>query len=183
MSKSKRTTSYRAIYPDRSTFFTGILKRLIDDVGPYIDLVRTPHDGDQYFGNFALIRMLMPVVETISRAERRQPWDVLKDMDVPLPRLTWTMFRHALAHNDNPLILSWGQREVSWVISPFRHEHAIYKDRNEVHIDCTQLYNDICNYLERQIRNPKKRNALQRIGVRITRPKAEERSEFRFFDS
>lgn len=180
--KKNRINQDHVIYLPRSKFYTEILERLCDDVGPYLDIVRRPNTKNNYFGNFALIRMTMPIIDTIGKAEQREPWSVLKDMKIPLPRLTWSMFRHGLIHNENPIIITWGKREVSWVLSPFGMMIQTHPSTNEVHIDCTELYNRLCTYLENSIQTKDHKRAKQTISVQLINPKIEEQEEFKFFD-
>jgi hypothetical protein len=81
-------------------YLTDIKKRLLADVKPYVDIVQNEAEDHRGMGNFSLIRMLMPIVETTARAMAIKPQDLLGQMSIPNPYLSWSIFRDVFMHND-----------------------------------------------------------------------------------
>lgn len=79
-----------------------IKQRLLDDVKPYIEIVqKEAKDNHRAVGSFSLPRMLMPVVETTARAMEIKPQELLNQMSIPNPYLSWSIFRDVFMHNDD----------------------------------------------------------------------------------
>ena len=134
----------------------GVRQRLFDDVGPYIELVQKKVKYDKVgIGNFALIRMLFPPIETISRAIEKKPQDLLNELGIKSPYLYWSLFRDVFMHNDE-------------------FENAIYKlneirpgigiaypggsgghtfTQSVVMITVTKLYFDLIYYIDNYVKN------------------------------
>jgi len=78
-----------------------IRNRLITDVKPYVDMVQEhAKNTNTGMGNFSLIRMVMPVVETTARAMKIKPQELLSIISIPNPYLSWSIFRDVFMHND-----------------------------------------------------------------------------------
>lgn len=51
-------------------------------------------------GFYSMIRIIMPIIETVARAQNIKPYELLGDLNVRAPNVTWRMYRHVFLHHD-----------------------------------------------------------------------------------
>lgn len=51
-------------------------------------------------GFYSMIRIIMPIIETVARAQNIKPYDLLAELKVRAPNVTWRLYRHVFLHND-----------------------------------------------------------------------------------
>lgn len=101
MSGSKKLFEYKREDATLFSYLTNIKNRLTSDVKPYVDMVQDhAKNTNTGIGNFSLIRMLMPVIETTAKAIGIKPQELLGQMSIPNPYLSWSIFRDVFMHND-----------------------------------------------------------------------------------
>jgi len=142
---------FEIIKMNKKQFLTGVLGRLRNDVGTYLDFVTQRNsemaEGVGFWGS---IRLLMPVIETVANAYKQTPESLLgNELGVATPSLAWILYRHSLAHND---LLQHGQYDgvsASWGVSMLGMNHIMRS--GIVSIDTLKLYGDFVAFLEREI--------------------------------
>jgi hypothetical protein len=92
--------------------------------------------------------MIMPVVEALAEVERMDITDFIgTHLNIPVPKLTWAMFRHALIHNDQLQHVKYGNQTVGWGVSLTLGTGHIMQ-QNHIHVDVKTLYKDLRGYLQ-----------------------------------
>ena len=61
---------------------------------------------------FSLIRMVMPSIETVARAQGASPAQILGKLKVPAPNLIWNLYRDTLSHNDSWMSAKVGEKRI-----------------------------------------------------------------------
>lgn len=51
-------------------------------------------------GFYSMIRIIMPIIETVARAQNIKPYDLLAELKVRAPNVTWRLYRHVFLHHD-----------------------------------------------------------------------------------
>lgn len=138
-----------------------IHNRLVDDVGPYVELivdyaVKNTQSKIKAIGNFSLIRMLFPIIESVAKALDKTPQKLLEELKVPLPYLTWSIFRDVFSHNDEFESAFFVEGETMYIAHPGIAIPIIKKpvshsiDADKLIINPVQIYHDLVTYLETQ---------------------------------
>lgn len=97
--------------------------------------------------NFNPIRVLMPLVEIVSRIEfGGEAQKLLKKLNVPEPDLMWRMFRHGLTHSIRPFNIVTEQGKYTWAVPQYSCEH--YQTGTSIGIYAPKLLDDLETYLE-----------------------------------
>ncbi len=133
----------------RSEYLNHMLTRLDNEIGYYIDLIENnPHSSGAGVGFWSGVRMIMPVVEALAEVEGMDITDFMgTHLNIPVPKLTWAMFRHALIHNDQLQHARYGDRTINWGVSlTMGTGHIMAHD--QVHVDVKTLYQDLKTYLQ-----------------------------------
>lgn len=151
-----RSQNYRAHLAD-------IKMRL--EAGPGFFLEQDFSTSDQELAKaraFALIRMVMPSIETLARALSMSVGTLLSELNVPAPNLIWNLYRDSLAHNDNWIKAKIGSKEVEpliWIsMGPSRglNFHQVNPERGTHALNVGVLYYDLLEYIQNEIdRAPK----------------------------
>lgn len=136
----------------RSEYLGHMLTRLDNEVGYYITLIEdNPHPSGAGVGFWSGIRMVMPVVEALAEVEKMDITDFMgAHLNIPVPKLTWAMFRHALIHNDQLQHAKYNTQVVGWGVSLTMGTGHIMQ-QNHIHVDVKTLYNDLRNYLSNAV--------------------------------
>jgi len=132
----------------RSHYAQLIINRLKNEVGYYIELIENnPHPSGAGVGFWSGIRMTMPVVEAVADVEGMDITELMgTHLNIPVPKITWAMFRHALIHNDQMQHAKFDNRTINWGLSlNMGTGHIMMHD--QIHVDVKSLYNDLLNYL------------------------------------
>lgn len=98
---NEKPFKYHKVKINLHEHLTNIRNHLISDVGPYVDLIQEKARKEKIgIGNFALIRMLFPPIETIAYAINKKPQEILSELDIKFPYLYWSLFRDVFMHAD-----------------------------------------------------------------------------------
>lgn len=92
----------------------------------------------------------MPVIEAVAEVEEMKIEDFMGEaLGIPVPALTWRMFRHALIHNDQLQHAIYQDRTINWGISlTIGGGHIMMHDH--IGVDIKTLYTDLQTYLEQK---------------------------------
>ena len=152
-------------------FLQSVLERLKNEVGTYFDLIDQYHTlSARQVGFWSSLRMLMPIVESISYVVGESPQEILGNrLGVETPYLVWDLFRHSLIHGDVLQSASYNGKNVDWGVGLNNLEHII-KDGN-IHIDSKYLYTRLKEYLEAQVELNDQQLVEIETGVNYTNPR------------
>lgn len=161
-----------------SEYLGYMLKRLDNEIGYYLTLIENnPHPSGDGVGFWSGIRMIMPVVEALAEIENMDITDFMSThLNIPMPKLTWAMFRHALIHNDQLQHAKYGNQTVGWGVSLTMGTGHIIQ-QNHIHIDVKTLYNDLKNYLKCAIAAGDTKLVKVAVGFEYSTPPADIESE------
>jgi hypothetical protein len=181
MLRAPKGATFEKMKMGKKTYLVGVLGRLENDVGTYLECVSIKNEETGVgIGFWGSLRLLMPVVEALANTYEVKPETILKDnLNVKTPKLVWVMYRHTLAHNDLPQHGRYGTTEATWGVSMFGSNHII---QNEVvSIDVAKLYKDLVAFLKNEIRNSNDDEKVDVItGVVWTNPDAGTATEFEY---
>ena len=157
-------------YIGKKKYLLDMRGRLEDEIYP---LLRCCWEiaGKRQIGFWAMIRLLMPVVETaggVVYPEAKNPGSmVLREMGVPYPEIAWRLFRHNLLHGDElvQVIHDESEQHAGWSIS-FGGGHT--REHLKVCIDVDQLYYDLLGFLEEKSKNVPEHEEVELRAVRIS---------------
>lgn len=94
-----------------------------------------------------------------------------RHLNIPVPKLTWAMFRHALMHNDQLQHAKYATRTVNWAVSlTLGTGHIMMND--QIHVDVKTLYQDLKAYLEAAVAEKDATLVKVAIGFEYTQPPA-----------
>ena len=150
-----------------------IRNRLLSDVGPYVDLVQEKAKKERVgMGNFALVRMLFPPIETIARAINKKPQDILSELDIKFPYLYWGLFRDVFMHNDefeNAIYETAEIRPGIGIAYPGASgSHT--STQNIAMVTVTKLYFDLIQYIDNYIKTSNENKMINiNIGIEYLR--------------
>lgn len=140
----------------RDAFLYGVKGRLINDVGPYIELVKKVYDETgKGTGFWALARMIFPVVDAVAsriykKGKQRKPVKLLQKLKVPCPNLVWEIYRHSLIHGDQPRTAVYRKKKVAWRVSIGEGTHE--RHNTHIAIDLEKCYQDFLIFLDEEIK-------------------------------
>lgn len=153
MSRPPANSSFELETQSRKPFLEGVLGRLRNDVGYYLECAQKHNRGTgEGIGYWGSVRLLMPVIEVIARAIPRfeqKPTAVLSEIGISTPYLVWILFRHSLIHNDLLQHGRYADIEASWGISMDGLGHIIKSQH--ISIDTATLYEDLCTLIQKEI--------------------------------
>lgn len=146
-----------------------VRNRLVNDVGPYVNLVQDKARKEKIgIGNFALIRMLFPPIETIAQAINKKPQDLLRELDIKFPYLYWSLFRDVFMHADEFENAIYEKTEIRPGVGiqypGGSGSHTSTKSVAMVAV--TKLYFDLIQYIDSYIKNSDK-NKMVNITIGI----------------
>lgn len=146
-------------------FFAAIKGRLENDIAPYIELVRKEWDENHRgIGNFALVRMLAPIIETTAKALDMSSQDLLHELGLDYPYLYWSLFRDVFSHNDEfqyAKVIDQNGKEI--IIYPglgvsMRGTPSLHTTLHPyVTLSLTGLYDELTKFLDRKMNEPDKK--------------------------
>lgn len=146
-----------------------VRNRLVNDVGPYVELIQDKARKEKIgIGNFALIRMLFPPIETIAQAINKKPQDLLRELDIKFPYLYWSLFRDVFMHADefeNAIYEKTEIRPGIGIAYP-GGSGSHTSTKNVAMVTVTKLYFDLIQYLDSLIEGSVK-NKMVSINVGI----------------
>lgn len=103
-STSKRLTrKYKSI--SKKEHLENVRSRLNGEVkiiGEYLEEYDKQQMGKDAnpIGFYSMIRIIMPIIETVARAQKIKPYDLLGELKVRAPNVTWNLYRHVFLHHD-----------------------------------------------------------------------------------
>lgn len=160
-------------YPLKKEYLRGIQGRLEDEIAPLLQFCKQVADRRQ-IGFWVMIRLLMPIVEAVGyvkypelRDSAKYASQVLKDLNVPYPKLSWRVFRDCLIHSDEitHFFNDHKQLYAGWQISfGGRHE----KKKLLLSVDVEQLYEDLYTYIGKMIEETNDTDRVELRGVRVS---------------
>jgi hypothetical protein len=137
----------------KSAFLEEILNRLKDDVDPYFEKLKELNDSGKYPGNWAVVRMIMPVIEEVATTTELEITDhendrvckLLERLDIPYPNVVWDIYRNGLSHSERPFGLEYKGKSIIWSMSvdwddPDEKNHSV--SGQVIHINFKTLYED-----------------------------------------
>lgn len=143
-----------------------ILKRINEEYEPTLKFLMATSEPP--IGFWTSVRMIMPVVETSAKLGETTPPKLLEELNVPKPKIAWTMFRHGLSHGEIPFeIEDLDGQKYAWSIS-FSPRHDLTKVSNptSITIGMPKLLADLKSYLEGFLDDEGKEISIQ-TGVRF----------------
>jgi hypothetical protein len=158
------------VFP-RSEYLKNMLGRLDNEVGYYIDLIENnPHPSGAGVGFWSGVRMIMPAVEALAEIEQTGITDFMgAHLNIPAPKLTWAMFRHALIHNDQLQHAQYDGRTINWGVSlTMGTGHIMAHD--QIHVDVKTLYQDLRTYLQSAVAQNDETPVKVAVGFKYNHP-------------
>ena len=140
--------------------------RLEGDVGFLLKSIQRRNRRKPLIGFFAMTRMLMPIIESVARAEGISPQDLLARLDRPAPKLTWALYRNVFMHNDEFQYGRVGRRGIPTGISITTKAQEKYLAdllKKTSYLDVGALYRELLSYLDRRIAEVSPRKNVQYI--------------------
>lgn len=150
----------------KNRFLSVIKQRLQEDVGTILTLVNQYNEkSERGIGYWALLRMLLPIIEAIAHIENTTPQLILKKIDIPTPYLMWDLFRNSLMHGDLIYYGEYKGRRITWGVSISEDlKTHIIRDK-KIHINVSKLYEDLNKYLDKSIASDNQRMIEVEVGV------------------
>jgi hypothetical protein len=147
----------------KSAFLEGVRDRLKDDVEPYFEKLGQLNAQGKYPGNWATVRMIMPIIEAVAvtteidpplRPEGDRPYLLLEKLGVPHPAVVWDMYRNGLSHTEQPFGIMYKRKWIVWSMTasnadPSAHDHSV--SGQVIHINIKTLYEDFKDYVDREL--------------------------------
>jgi hypothetical protein len=142
---------YSVSFPKRE-YLLEVRSSFKDDVDPYVRLC----EEKGRMGHWGMIRLLMPIIESIGYAQYRHlklPYkyaaQVLKDLHIPYPHLTWLLLRNHLLHrSDLPYIAHEERGKTYWGIGFINFDEGHSGIDAAIQIDVKKLHWDLRSYLD-----------------------------------
>jgi phage terminase large subunit-like protein len=144
-----------------TAFLEDVQDRLRDDIDPYFDRLRELNAAGKYPGNWAVVRMLMPVIEAVAVAtetdqpQNGRPYILLEKLGVPYPAVVWDMYRNGLSHSEQPFSIIYKNKRIVWSITTTWDDPAIKSHSvtgQLIHINLKTLYEDFKEYIKGRLR-------------------------------
>ena len=144
--------SYEVVLTNKKQYLESILARLKDDVGPIVDKIETINrKSERKVGFFPMVRVMMPIVETVATSEGREPQALLKELGWSKPFTAWNLYRDVFLHNDEMILASVDDRGIQSGIVLSNPEDAAAADilaKDGRSIDPFRLYRKLVEYIE-----------------------------------
>lgn len=150
-----------------------IQERLKREVDPYIAYIQEHHEADPdapISGFFSLIRMVMPVVDTVATVQGVQPPAILKSLGAPAPNLMWNLYRDMLLHNDELMfgaVEGWGIPTGIGITFEGEKYPEIFETDYRL-LDIGHLYRELLTYLDDQEAKAPANKTIRIVGHRVS---------------
>lgn len=170
MTNSSSQFTFETQQMTKTEFLEGALARLQDDVGTILGLIEKHNQTNpRQVGFWASVRMLMPIVESISEVIGEEPWEFLENhLGITAPHLAWQMFRHSLFHGDLMRHAEWQGKKIGWGIDLSGTGHIIKS--GQLHLDTKYLYEKLVDYLNVEIAKNDQTLVNVKVGVIYQNP-------------
>lgn len=171
MEQPPRGAIFETIEMSKVDFFKASLNKLQDDVGTIFKLLEQHNKQSvRKVGFWASMRLIMPIVEAVSRVAGETPQEFLKNhLEITTPDLAWDLFRHSLIHGDYMQHARYQHKEVGWGIAFIGVGHVITS--GHVGIDAIHLYKKLAEFLSDEVKKSDQTKAPIEIGVIYNNPK------------
>lgn len=160
---------------NKKEYLQGMLGRLENEVKHYLDSCWENNQKDgRSIGFWGMVRLLCPVIESFGQVkypEIRRSWEysakVLKDLDVPYPKISWKLFRDCLIHGDEMLNVINDKDELysGWNIT-FGGGHL--GNHLQPTIDVDKLYYDLYSLIDNEIKNADPNDVIEFRAIRFS---------------
>ncbi|MFA6981482.1 MAG: hypothetical protein WC243_00435 [Patescibacteria group bacterium] len=174
---NEKSFKLRRIKVNLHDHLRNVRNRLVNDVWPYVDLIQDKARKDKIgIGNFALIRMLFPPIETIAQAINKKPQDLLTELGIKFPYLYWSLFRDVFMHADEFENAIYEKTEIRPGIGiAYPGGSGSHTSTQSVAmVTVTKLYFDLVQYIEKYIRNTNKNKMVNiTIGIEYLKVKGD----------
>lgn len=145
----------------RAAMAATILKRINEEYEPILKFLMSTSEPP--IGFWTSVRMIMPIVETTSKLGETTASNLLKELNVPKPKIAWAMFRDGLSHGEIPFeIEDLDGQKYAWSIS-FNGKHNLTQTSNPtcITISMPLLLTDLKRYLESFLEDEEKEISIQ----------------------
>lgn len=160
---------YHKIRVNLHEYLNNIRNRLICDVEPYVYFVQEKARKEKVgVGNFALIRMLFPPIETIASAINKKPQIVLSELGIKFPYLYWSLFRDVFMHADEFENAIYGNVKIFPGIGiQYSGDSGSHTSTKTIAmVTVTKLYFDLIKYIDDRMKSTDK-NKMVKIVIGI----------------
>lgn len=131
-----------------SSLVRSLLSEIDDQTIPLFKLWED-HALDTLIVTFNSIRILTPILESASKIQfNNNPEQLFGKLNIPEPKISWTMFRHGLSHGIRPFTVVSGGIRYGWGIKQYKGSHHISTD-NLIIISARNLLDDLILYLKK----------------------------------
>ena len=180
---AKNNKNYNYTEIERVEYLKEILKRLNDDVGTCLKLIKDHNQkNSRKIGYWISIRIIMPIVETISRTLGIKTEELLKNMGIDTPYLMWDMFRNSLMHSDQLSSARYENIiEIGWSLSI--ESFDCFTSKDHIHFDASDFLNKLRKILEDEIKKNDRTIIKIPTTIRYKDPDKEIINEFKFINS
>lgn len=155
-------------YINKIEYLEGMRERLFNDVKPYLDMcIDRFNINDRKIGFWAMIRLLFPVIESLGRVlyqEVSDSWiygsNVLRELAIPYPLLSWSLYRNCLLHGDEIFQIVNEEKSIyaGWKMT-FNGGHS--KVPFLVVIDVNKLFYDLLILIDKTINESTEEEQLE----------------------
>ncbi len=138
----------------RKRYLHDMHERLQRDVGFMLECLEERNKQEPQVGFFAMVRAVMPIVETLAISEGRYPSDVLADLGFGAPHLMWDLYRNVFLHGDEFVIAAVGDSSVqSGIVLSRASDDEIAKRvvKDGLMFDAAYTYRRLLKYLDFKI--------------------------------
>lgn len=149
-----------------------IKQSLESGAGRYLSSIldETNKDSTSQSAMFGLIRMIMPSIETIARAQGIGPGTLLGLLKVPAPNLIWNLYRDVLTHNEEWVKAKIGQKTIRpsiWISMSGSdgtiNMHIVNPHSGTHTLNIGILYYDLIGHLDQEIKSAPKDKIIKII--------------------
>lgn len=155
----------------RKEYLQSVLNRLKDEVGPIVECIEKHNsENENKIGFFSMVRIVMPVIETVATSEGRMPQALMKDLGMTLPYTEWNGYRDIFLHNDEFVLLgvdNLGLQTAIFLTSEDEQEISDFLAKDGRNIDPFRLRRQLIAYLEDKIQQTAERETVEVIGELI----------------
>jgi hypothetical protein len=133
-------------------------------------LDETNKDSASRSAVFGLVRMIMPSIEAIARAQGIGPGTLLGLLKVPGPNLVWNLYRDVLTHNEEWVKAKIGQKTIRpsiWISMSgsdgITNMHVVNPHTGTHTLNVGILYYDLIEHLDQEIKKAPKDKMIKII--------------------
>lgn len=136
-------------------YLQDVKNRLENEVGFLVQKLDERNTQEPHIGFFAMVRVLMPIVETVAASEGREPQSLLADLGLGAPHVAWNLYRDIFLHNDELAIAAVGSLGIqSGIIftPPDDEDLADKLTADGLNFDPFRTYRRLVGYLDTKLK-------------------------------